>query len=296
MRGSRCSDHVIAITGVVARASSARRLVCVRENRDDGVGRHATDDQLWSGRDSGHEGRQMKRKILVPLLLIGALGVLYLVMRDSVSMDSVIANEDQLRTWLETHPVRGFTLAFIIYVVISLVPGLGGKSIIVGWFFDFWKALIIVNVGLTIVALIMMMISRHVCRDFVETRLSGWMTRVNAGLARDGTTYIFSARLLHFPFSILNYVLGATRVRVRDFIWTTQIGILPGNIVFVLMGDQIPSLGQLHDLGWSAFADSGFFSSLFAVTAIPLLIHFLVRRWVRRWRGSVDVFEGQEDV
>jgi uncharacterized membrane protein YdjX (TVP38/TMEM64 family) len=48
-----------------------------------------------------------------------------------------------------------------------------------------------------------------------------------------------------FPFNLLNYALGLTRVRLRDFVLASLPGMLPGTLLYVYLGSLVTSVSQL---------------------------------------------------
>jgi len=62
-----------------------------------------------------------------------------------------------------------------------------------------------------------------VARGFLETRMP-WLDRKAAD---DGFSVIFYLRIFWFPFIVLNYAAGATRIRFRDYLLGTVLGVLP---------------------------------------------------------------------
>ena len=71
------------------------------------------------------------------------------------------------------------------------------------------------------------------------------LDRVNQGFEGEGGFYLLLLRLIHAPYTFVNYAMGATRVRLRTFWWATQLGLLPGNVVFVYAGSRFPSLQDI---------------------------------------------------
>lgn len=56
----------------------------------------------------------------------------------------------------------------------------------------------------------------------------------------NGFHTVFLLRLLPiFPFSLLNYILGITEVRFKDFFFASFLGMIPGTFVFVYFGDSL---------------------------------------------------------
>ena len=62
-----------------------------------------------------------------------------------------------------------------------------------------------------------------VARGFLETRMP-WLDRK---AVEDGFSVIFYLRIFWFPFIVLNYAAGATRIRFRDYLLGTVLGLLP---------------------------------------------------------------------
>ncbi len=62
-----------------------------------------------------------------------------------------------------------------------------------------------------------------VARGFLETRMP-WLDRK---AAEEGFSVIFYLRIFWFPFIVLNYAAGATRIRFRDYFFGTVLGVLP---------------------------------------------------------------------
>ena len=67
-----------------------------------------------------------------------------------------------------------------------------------------------------------------VARGFLETRMP-WLDRKTAD---EGVSVIFYLRIFWFPFIVLNYAAGATRIRFRDYILGTVLGLLPPVFIF----------------------------------------------------------------
>jgi uncharacterized membrane protein YdjX (TVP38/TMEM64 family) len=227
----------------------------------------------------------MVRRAVILVIFVATLVVLAMLSRRHLSLEAMIEVEARLRTWLGTHQILGFAAGFAIYFAVSLIPGTTGKAIIAAWLYGFWVGLVLVNVGLTLAALVSFWFIRYAVRDLVASRFGPRLARVNKALEHDGPGYLFVARVLHTPFSITNYVMGATRIPSRGFWWSTQLGILPGNLIYVYAGAQAPTLEQIAEHGLSALLSPGLIAAFIAVSVLPLIIRSQVRRmmaFVRR--------------
>jgi len=228
----------------------------------------------------------MVRRLLVFSAFVCGLALFYVLARPHLTWEQLIDSEAGLRAWLDRRPWSGFSLCFTIYVGVSLIPGTTGKAIIAGWLFGFWRGIVLVNLGLTAAAILSFWLTRYIFRDAVAARFGPRLTRANDAIDRDGANYLFIARVLHTPFCLTNYLMGATRIRLRGFWWATQLGVLPANLVYVYAGAQAPSLLELETHGLRSLLSPGLIVAFIAVSLGPVLIHRLVRRWLARHRAA----------
>jgi uncharacterized membrane protein YdjX (TVP38/TMEM64 family) len=224
--------------------------------------------------------RSLKTRILVVALFALLLGGVYWLQRDLLTFEEIVRREMQLRSWIERNPLTAFAAGFGVYVLVSMVPATSGKSIVFGWFFGFWQATIMIDFALAISATIAFLFSRYVFHDVVKARLAGFYQRLNEHLERDGPFYLLAVRLMHAPYTLVNYTAGATGIRTWTFWWTTLLGLLPGTIVCALVGSRLPSLKEMQDRGFWSLLDPLLIVGL-AVTAI---LPFVIRLGLYFWR------------
>lgn len=216
-----------------------------------------------------------KLAVLVIALVVGCL--LAWVFRDQWSLAAIAERETELRQRIEQNLWRSVLIGLGVYYVASLIPGTGGKAIVCGWLFGFWTAVMIVEIGLTAAAVTCFYFSRYVVRDIVAARWSSWLTHLDRAVARDGAFYLLTLRMMHVAYSAVNYLAGASRISVGTFTWTTWVGLLPGTMVFVFLGTQIPSLGRLADEGVHSLVEPWLMLALLATAAIPWLFRHGLR-------------------
>lgn len=219
------------------------------------------------------------RRIIALLVFAIAIAAAFILLRRYLTWEALIAREDQLRQLVETFPATSLLAALAVYVAASLVPGTSGKSLVFGWLFGFWAGLVIVNVGLTAAALISFFVIRYVFQAAAHARLGRLIRRIDGALRREGAFYLLTLRLIHAPYTMTNYAAGATTVRTRTFWWTTHLGLLPGNAVFVLAGAQIPSLRVLIEEGPWSLINVPLLAALSLTALLPVCIRTALRRW-----------------
>jgi uncharacterized membrane protein YdjX (TVP38/TMEM64 family) len=219
-----------------------------------------------------------KRRLdILSLLLLTCIAAAWFA-RDILSLEELTRRENQLRQTIRSRPVLSFSVGLLVYVVTSLIPGTSGKSIIYGWLFGFWQAVIIVLTGLTVAAMITFWVSRSLLRPWVESRFRVVVTRLNEHLQTDAAVYLLTLQLANVPYTLINYACGASRVRAWTFCWTTLVGLLPGTLVFVYAGTQLPTLADLSNRGIMSLVEPKLLAALALSAALPFTLRWLVRR------------------
>jgi uncharacterized membrane protein YdjX (TVP38/TMEM64 family) len=85
-------------------------------------------------------------------------------------------------------------------------------------------------------------------RDILETKLP-WLDRK---AEVEGFTVVFYLRIFWFPFIVLNYAAGATKIRFRDYFLGTVLGLMPSVFIFTYfvgaIRDVLASYRHPYDL------------------------------------------------
>lgn len=220
-----------------------------------------------------------RRKLLVLGLVTLVLLCMAWYVKNYVSLEQLVEQEYRLRSTIAAQPWQSFILGFVIYTVLALVPGTGGKGIVYGWLFGFWQALIIVSIGLTIAAMGTFSLSRYLFQQSIERRFANFVALMNKHIEREGAFYLLTLRMAHAPYSIVNPVSGASRVRSFTFFWTTVIGLLPANAIWVYVGVRLPSLDELASAGAESFLDLPLLAALVGCAALPPAVRWLIGRF-----------------
>ena len=138
---------------------------------------------------------------------------------------------------------------FLIYVAVTglSVPGAFVLTIIAGALFGLVWGTALVSFASSIGATLAFLTSRVLLREWVQRKLGARLDAVNAGVEKEGAYYLFALRLTPvFPFFVINLAMGLTPLRARTFYWVSQLGMLPGTIIFIYAGTQL----RQFELGW----------------------------------------------
>ena len=120
-------------------------------------------------------------------------------------------------------------------------------------------------------------VGRRLGRNSVRRFAGARLNRITRRLAKKGVMAIAVIRLLPIaPFSVVNAVVGASHVRLGDFLLGTAIGMAPGIILTVIFVDRVTA--AVTDPGPGTFAILAALVALLAAAAL----------YVRRRFGAVD--------
>lgn len=94
--------------------------------------------------------------------------------------------------------------------------------------------------GAVVGALLAFLVARHLGREWVARFLRGRVATLDERVGEHGFRAILYLRLIPLvPFNGLNFGAGLTRVRLRDYVLATAVGIVPGTIVYTYFADAL---------------------------------------------------------
>jgi len=163
-----------------------------------------------------------------------------------------------------------------IAVTVLLLPG-SLIGIIGGVLFGPFWGTIYTLAAATIGATLAFLVARYLVSDWIAAKAGGRLKQLIEGVESEGWRFVAFTRLVPlFPFNLLNYALGLTRIRLVEYVLASFVCMMPGTIAYTWLGYA----------GREALADRGSLvrTGLIAL-ALLALVGFLPR-WVRRWRAA----------
>lgn len=218
---------------------------------------------------------------LAGIVIVSVVVIITLIFRDQFNISRLVDSEGQLREWVKTHPLLFSSGAFLVYVLTTGVslPGAAVLSLVYGWLFGFLFALVLVSFASSIGATFAFLLSRYVFRDFVTKTLGSRAIGFRERLERDGPYYLFSLRLIPIvPFFAVNLAMGLTPLRTWTFYWVSQLGMLPGTIVYVYAGSTIPDLETLVNQGTGGLLKPEIVTAFVVLGLFPWLVKLVFDR------------------
>jgi uncharacterized membrane protein YdjX (TVP38/TMEM64 family) len=171
--------------------------------------------------------------------------------------------------------IVGYAVATVAMVPGTVLTLAAGAVFGIGWGF-LW-----VLIGASLGAIGAFLVSRYLARGLVERRLLDPRFRaVDAAIGEQGFRIVALLRLSPvFPFNVLNYGLGLTRVRFRDYALAC-FAMAPGTLLYVYYGRVAGDLASVA--AGSVERGPEYWSFLVLGLAATLLVTLFVTRLARR--------------
>jgi len=169
-------------------------------------------------------------RIFIFLALIAgiALAVIYRDQLDAAKLEALVTDAGAAAPFL-------FMIIYIIGTVFFL-PGsvltlLGGAL-----FGPYWGTFYNLTAA-TIGAMLSFLVARYLASEWVAQKTGGRMKQLINGVESEGWRFVAFTRLVPlFPFNLLNYALGLTRISFSQYSIATYICMLPGAIAYTYLG------------------------------------------------------------
>ena len=155
----------------------------------------------------------------------------------------------QFLDWVKDLGFLGVGVFILIYILacVFLVPGailtLGAGAI-----YGVLKGSILVSLASTMGATAAFLVGRYLARAWVQRRIESHpkFNAIDQAVGQEGWKIVGLTRLSPvFPFNLLNYFYGLTRVSLKDYVLASWIGMMPGTIMYVYIGSLAGSLATL---------------------------------------------------
>ena len=217
---------------------------------------------------------QIKKLMLAGLIAIVLILLLLFDLHHYLTLEHLKSSKDKLNVYYQDNPLIVLGTYFVIYLTSAAfsLPGAAVLTLAGGALFGLVAGTLVVSFASTIGATLAMLISRLLLKDWVQNRFADQMIKINSGIIKEGTFYLFALRLLPaVPFFVINLVMGLTPIRTVTFFWVSQIGMLPATLVYVNAGSELGKVQTFDDI-----ISSSLIISFLLLGIFPLLIKKIV--------------------
>lgn len=220
-------------------------------------------------------------KPVIKLVLTGAVVASLLVASRLFPVGEYLK---QFLDWIRELGLLGYGLFVLTYVAASVffLPG-SVLTLGAGAVFGLAGGFAAVSIGSTLGAAASFLVGRFLARDAIAKRVQGnaRFAAIDQAVGREGFKIVLLTRLSPiFPFNLLNYAYGLTKVSFWPFVLASWLGMMPGTLLYVYLGSATGELagaraGPANSGGWGlAFKLLG----LAATIAVTLVITRMARQ------------------
>jgi uncharacterized membrane protein YdjX (TVP38/TMEM64 family) len=141
-----------------------------------------------------------------------------------------------------------FIATFFIVAAFSL-PGEFALAFAGGYLFSTVPSVIYVDIGATAGAAFSFIAARYLLGNVIQKKYGSRLAGFNKEIAENGRNYMLALRFTFIiPFFLINLLAGLSKIRLRTFVWTTAVGILPSIYLLSYTGSKIYKMKSLAEL------------------------------------------------
>jgi dihydrolipoamide dehydrogenase len=186
------------------------------------------------------------------------------------------------REWVDQNVLTA-SLAYLgLYILVAALslPGAAAITLLGGAVFGLWLGVLLVSFASSIGATLAFLLSRTLFADIVNAKFGNYLSKINAGVDKEGAFYLLTLRLIPaVPFFVVNLVFGLTKIKAWTFYWVSQIGMFAGTIIFVNAGAQ---LGALEELSVAGVLTPSILGAFVLLAIFPYIVRTGVSSWKAR--------------
>ena len=232
-----------------------------------------TTPELPSGSTAARTANRAWLKWLIATAVAVALVALFALVDVRGVLRQTLDAIARLGPWGPVLFIAVYVLACVFFIPGSVLT-LGAGAV----FGVVWGS-VYVSVGATLGATAAFLVGRYFARDWVAKKIEGnaSFAAIDRAVADEGWKIVGLTRLSPvFPFTLLNYAFGLTRVTLRDYVLASWIGMMPGTVMYVYLGSlaQVGASGQKKSPAEWALYGVG----LLATLAVTVFVTRLARR------------------
>ena len=223
--------------------------------------------------------RPPKRSVLLCAgVILVALWITYILfLRHQVTLANVQYYAHAIQAYAHAHQVLAIVMFSLLFISATLawLPITALLSVSAGFIFGPFLGTLLVVMCVVTGAIILFSFTRYVLRATLERRYHARITRYQKRIATDGIWYLLMMQLVPFtPMFLVTTAAALSRMSGVTFALVTGIGVIPGTLIYTLVGNRLITAKNLEEI----VPRSGAIVLLCAVIVL-FVVHAVVRSW-----------------
>ncbi|MCR4346537.1 MAG: TVP38/TMEM64 family protein [Sulfuricaulis sp.] len=169
-------------------------------------------------------------RIVLALMLAAGIIVAFFY-RDRLSFETLDDVIKEAGLWGPLLFMIIYAIATVLFLPGSILTFAGGALFgpLAGTFYNL--------TGATLGATLAFLVARYLASEWAARKAGDRVKQLMQGVQEEGWRFVAFTRLMPlFPFFLLNYALGLTRIRLAHYILATYVFMLPGAFAFTYIG------------------------------------------------------------
>lgn len=174
----------------------------------------------------GRKNAVIKAVIFVLFIIMAISVIRFTPVKNYLTAQALSGFLDNAGIWAPIVYMLVYAVGVCIFLPGTLLTGLGAAI-----FGPYWGFLY-VWFGAMAGASGAFFIGRTLGRDFAASLIGDKLKKYDDAIERNGFATVLYLRLVYFPFTPMNFGMGLTKVRFRDYFIGTGLGIIVGTFIF----------------------------------------------------------------
>jgi uncharacterized membrane protein YdjX (TVP38/TMEM64 family) len=193
-----------------------------------------------------------------------------------------------------------FVVVFYILACVFLLPG-SVLTLGAGFLFKLVRGAIVVSIGSTLGACAAFLVGRTIARNWIAAKVARneKFAAIDEAVAGQGFKIVLLTRLSPvFPFNLLNYAFGLTKIEFWKYALGSWIGMIPGTVMYVYFGAGLRSFTELAagNVEKGMASKVFFWSGLAATFAVTVFVTRIARNALKQEVARTDAETGQGET
>jgi len=215
----------------------------------------------------------LKAIIFLAFVVAAITVVRFTPVRNYLTVEMLSAFLKNAGLWAPAAYIALYAIGVCLFLPGTLLTGLGAA--IFGPYWGFVYVWIAAMLGSSAA----FFIGRTLAREFATSLIGDRLKKYDDAIERNGFATVLYLRLVYFPFTPMNFGMGITKVRFKDYVLGTGLGILVGTFIFTFF------IGTLRDV-----CMSGNYSDLISfkvfITIALFIFSFFIPKIIKKIKGS----------
>ena len=163
---------------------------------------------------------------------------------DLLQPTHLISRYSEFKLIIQNHYAWSIGIFCLIYVAaVSLSLPVASLLTLMGAALFGWISLPMIIATATAGSLVIFLFASTIAREFFSQRAGSAIDLVQAAFHRSPIRWLLTMRFIpFFPFWLVNIVPAVLKMKMRDYVFATAVGIIPGTAIYVSVGRGLDTL------------------------------------------------------